>query len=90
MDAKANSLRKVSEQNAYESKYFHRFIGAEDLDQAALWQANSGRNLSLGDFAKVNIARADVEQSELSDRDCLELTRRVSNGQHPHQGASTS
>lgn len=77
MDSKVNSLQQVSEQNAYSAKYFHKFIGAEDLDQAALWQANVGRNLSLGDFAKVNVARQDVERTELLASDCLRLVRTV-------------
>ena len=77
MDTKENSLKKVSEQNAYAAEYFHRFIDAGDLDQAAHWQVNIGRNLSLGDFAKVNVARTDVAHDEYSASDCLALIRRV-------------
>lgn len=77
MDSKENSLQKVSEQNSYSAKYFHKFIGAGDLEQAALWQVNVGRNLSLGDFAKVNVARKDVGQVELSSGDCVSLVSRV-------------
>jgi len=83
MDTKENSLQQVSQQNAYSAKYFQKFIGAEDLEQAALWQANVGRNLSLGDFARVNVSRADVAHDELSASDCLGLIQRVM----AHEGA---
>ncbi|MEO1201444.1 MAG: hypothetical protein AAFX10_01970 [Pseudomonadota bacterium] len=77
MDTKENSSVQVTAQNAHGVKYFRRFIDAEDLDQAVLWQANTGRNMSLGDFVKVNVARMDLVQSELSNRDCLCLIQSV-------------
>lgn len=77
IDTKENSLRQVSEQNAYAAKYFHKCIGAGDLEQAVLWQANVGRNLSLGDFARVNVARTGVALAKLSEGDCLGLIRCV-------------
>ena len=75
MDTKENSIRQVKEQNAYSAKYFQKFIGAGDLEQAALWQANVGRNLSLGDFARVNVARTPVAQADMSQGDFLSLIR---------------
>ena len=77
MDTKENSIRQVSEQNTYSSEYFQKFIGAGDLEQAALWQANVGRNLSLGDFARVNVGRTPVAQADLSHGDYLSLIRCV-------------
>ena len=77
MDTKENSIRQVREQNAYSAKYFQKFIGAGDLEQAALWQANVGRNLSLGDFARVNVARTPLAQADLSQDDFLSLIRSV-------------
>jgi hypothetical protein len=61
IDTEDNSHRVVQRTNAYNSKHFHTSIAAGDLRHAAMWQANVGRNLSLGDFALVNLARTDVQ-----------------------------
>ena len=77
MDTKENSRLRVREQNNYSAKYFLKFIGDRDIERAARWQANVGRNLSLGDFAVVNVAREEVGPIELSAEDCLGLIERV-------------
>lgn len=59
-DNAANSERAVARENEYNSRYFLDAVSEGDLAAAALWQANVGRNLSLGDFAAVNLARADL------------------------------
>ena len=86
LDTKENSIRQVSEQNAYSAKYFQKLIAAGYTEQATLWQANVGRNLSLGDFARVNIARTPVAQAELSEDDYLGLIRCVMAHEHEIRG----
>jgi len=52
-DSEENSARAVASMNAYSAKHFGTAVAKGDLEHAALWQANVGRNLSLGDFAIV-------------------------------------
>ena len=59
-DTEENSQRTVQSINAYNAKHFLREVRGNNLAGAALWQANIGRSLSLGDFAKVNLARTDL------------------------------
>ncbi len=62
VDTEENSLRSVARSNAYGIKHFAKAVAAGDLKSAALWSANIGRNLSLGDFALVNVARANLDE----------------------------
>ena len=55
IDSELNSIEQVKSQNAYSMKHFKRLIQEGNLNRAVLWQANVGRNLSLGDFIAVNI-----------------------------------
>lgn len=59
-DSEENSARAVASMNAYNAKHFGIAVAKGDLKQAALWQANVGRSLSLGDFAVLNAARRDI------------------------------
>ena len=59
-DTEANSAKCVAETNAFTLPRLTKAIDGGDLDGAALWQGTTGRNLSLGDFAHVNVARQDV------------------------------
>jgi hypothetical protein len=68
MDTEANSAECVRGTNAYNMRYFYEAIDEGDLGDAALWQANVGRNLSLGDFALVNLCRTDLGD-ETPDQD---------------------
>ena len=56
-DSAENSNRKVRQINAYNMSHFATAVAEGDLSAASLWQANVGRNLSLGDFVMVNAAR---------------------------------
>lgn len=56
VDTEENSKISVLKQNEYRKKYFNDAIQKKDLVSVALWNANSGRNLSLGDFTFVNLA----------------------------------
>ena len=60
VDTEESSKRLVASSNAYNQKYFWPAIEKGDLEDAALWTANIGRSLSLGDFAFVNLARTDL------------------------------
>src|SRR3712207_5236771 len=60
VDTEENSLRPVAKSNAYGIKHFAKAVAAGDLKSAALWNANTGRSLSLGDFALVNVARVGL------------------------------
>lgn len=59
-DTEGNSSRVVASINAYNARHFGAAIARGDLRYAALWQANIGRSLALGDFAIVNAARTDI------------------------------
>jgi hypothetical protein len=59
-DTEANSRRVVLQMNRYRIGHFIEAIERRDVKHAALWQANVGRSLSLGDFALVNLARKDL------------------------------
>ena len=67
-ESEANSARAVASMNAYNAKYFGTAVAKGDLKDAALWQANVGRSLSLGDFAIVNAARTDIGEVPVDDR----------------------
>lgn len=60
VDTEENSKRFVRSSNRRCMRHFFEKIAEGDLDAARLWQANIGRNLSLGDFALVNVARTDL------------------------------
>ena len=64
VDTEENSARCVASMNRYNVKYFMQAIADKDLKSASLWQANIGRNLSLGDFVLVNCARADLGKTK--------------------------
>lgn len=76
-DTKENSTRVVREINAYNGNHFHRLVATGDLSSAALWQANIGRNLSLGDFSRKNLARTSVSGVQKGDAFYLQLVRAV-------------
>ncbi len=67
IDTEENSRRVVSDINRYNNKYFLKYAASGDLKEAALWQANIGRNLSLGDFAFVNVGRTELELEKPND-----------------------
>ena len=67
-DSEDSSARCVASMNAYNAKHFGAAIAQGDLKHAALWQANVGRSLSLGDFAIVNAARTDIGDVPVDDR----------------------
>lgn len=60
VDTEENSERKVQEQNRYNMKHFFRAFAAGSPSEASLWQANVGRNLSLGDFSRVNLVEMEL------------------------------
>ena len=61
IDTEENSRRVVNEINRYNNKYFLKHAASGNLKEAALWQANVGRNLSLGDFTFVNVGRTELK-----------------------------
>jgi hypothetical protein len=64
IDTADSSALLVRSTNAYNAKYFRRSIEEGDLAGAAMWNANIGRSLSLGDFAAVNVGRAKSRHVE--------------------------
>ena len=75
VDTEENSRRTVQRINSYNAKHFLREVGAANLPGAALWQANIGRSLSLGDFAKVNLARRELDKLVPSETLYLEMVK---------------
>jgi|TARA_B110000211_G_scaffold233531_1_gene300032 hypothetical protein len=60
IDTEENSKLKLEKSNEFSMKYFRDNVRKGDLEQAMLWSANIGRNLSLGDFSAVNISAKEI------------------------------
>jgi hypothetical protein len=78
IDTEESSRRRVEEMNRYSKRHFAAAVTKGDLDHAALWQANVGRSLSLGDFAMVNVARRDLGRLRVTKSFYVTLVRCVS------------
>ena len=70
VDTRDNSDCVVRGINAYNLRHFCKAVDSSDLKVAALWQANTGRSLSFGDFAAVNLARTDLPPEMLAVNFC--------------------
>src|SRR4051812_13449570 len=68
-DTAESSARLVASSNEFNSKYFVEAVSNGDLKEIAMWNANHGRSLSLGDFAMVNVARTDFEEGVKTGKD---------------------
>jgi len=77
VDTEENSRAVVAAINRYNAKYFLSEIKAGSLKGASLWQANVGRSLSLGDFARVNLARTSLDGLVTDAGFYLEMGRAV-------------
>ena len=77
VDTEESSKRLVASSNAYNQKHFWPAIDAGDLSSAVLWNANVGRSLSLGDFAYVNLARAQLPRGKVTAELYLEMVRSI-------------
>ncbi len=75
IDTKSNSDHQVREQNAYNMQFFNKILEQGNLNEAALWQANVGRNLILGDFRAVNIAEAPVAIEQVGHNFNLDMAQ---------------
>ena len=75
VDTEESSKAAVLAMNAYGVRQFMEAVSNGDLGQAALWQANVGRSLSLGDFALVNLARTELGPIEIDEQFCLAMVR---------------
>ena len=60
IDTKENSDKLVLQSNEWSNKHFLDYLNEGDLDSLKLFQINSGRNFSLGDFTHVNLARTKI------------------------------
>jgi len=59
-------------------KYFAEHAVEGEYEDLELWQANVGRNLSLGDFSLVNLARANLPDDVIIDtKFYLEMVRAI-------------
>ena len=78
IDTAESSDRHVPSSNKWTMKYFFEHIASGSLDEARLFRANSGRSLSLGDFAAVNVARTDIpSRIRLGEAFYIEMARSV-------------
>jgi len=77
VDSELNSRRQVQSQREYSRKHFERVLRSGDAGELALWQTNIGRNLSLGDFELVNLARCDAGVPEIKSEHVLEVVHAV-------------
>jgi hypothetical protein len=60
VDTRDNSEQQVRQENRYSMKHCLHAIEISSLREATSWQANVGRNLSLGDFAATDLARTEI------------------------------
>lgn len=79
IDSKSNSDHQVREQNAYNMKFFKKILDQGNLNEAALWQANVGRNLILGDFRAVNIAETPISGEQVDHKFYLDMAQALMN-----------
>jgi hypothetical protein len=77
VDTEASSARLVRSQNAFSIRHFTDAVSRGDLRKAALFKANVGRNLSLGDFELVNVARTNIGSVPVDDNFYLQMIRAV-------------
>ena len=77
VDTEESSQRLVLSTNRYNAGHFLQEVRAGNLRGASLWQANIGRSLSLGDFARVNLARSPLNGLAIDDDFYLEMVRAV-------------
>ena len=75
VDTEEQSNRTVQGINRYNIKHFMKAVENNDLKGASLWQANIGRSLSLGDFALVNAARAELGDVKPDDQFYLNMVQ---------------
>jgi hypothetical protein len=68
VDTEENSNQFVLATNRLQMRYFMEAVENGDLKHAALWQANIGRSLSLGDFQLVNLARTQLNGIVINDQ----------------------
>ncbi len=62
IDTESNSEKVVNSSNEFTLKYFHDELSNQNLDSLKLWNINSGRNLSLGDFQYANIVYKNIDK----------------------------
>ncbi len=77
VDTAASSARLVRSQNAFTLRHFTDAVAKGALRKAALFKANVGRSLALGDFEMVNVARTDIEGVPVTDEFYLQMIRAV-------------
>jgi hypothetical protein len=77
IDTEENSSKVVQSINGYNVRHFIRAAQGGDLKSASLWQANIGRNLSLGDFSLVNLARRRLGTIQVNDQFYVEMVQSV-------------
>ena len=68
VDTKESSLRLVRQSNQWSMKYFAQHLKDGSWEDVCLFQANIGRSLSLGDFARVKLARTLLPANTVTDR----------------------
>ena len=76
-DSRENSKVQVASQNEYSFKYFRKCIKNANTEEAQLWQANIGRNLSLGDFSRVNLGRVELPEFTFTNEACIAMVERL-------------
>lgn len=68
VDTKESSQRLVRQSNLWSMNYFAQHLQDGSWEDACMFQANVGRSLSLGDFARVNLARSPLSASVVVDQ----------------------
>ena len=78
IDTMESSERSIRAGNHWANPRFRDHVLKGDWDQARSFQSEHGRSLSLGDFARVNLARTDIPDEIVTDETFhLEMVRAV-------------
>lgn len=62
IDTEENSNKQITSSNDYSKKYFQENLKNGDMKSLQLWNFNTGRNFSLGDFSYVNIVYKKLDK----------------------------
>jgi hypothetical protein len=68
--------------NSWAYKYFHDSVIDGELQGAAKWQANGGRNMDVGGFAYINLQRQDFLRKQGGKRFYQGLLKALLSQQH--------
>lgn len=77
VDTEESSKRSCISINEYKRKQFLRAIEGNEIKKAQSWLASTGRSLSLGDFAFVNLTEIIISEKTVHDSFYLNMVNAI-------------